>query len=152
MSLERRYGLLTVAYLAAIYWLSSLPDLSSPAQDPVVLLLMNVGHAPLFAGLAFCVWKTFSTVGDVWWARYALAFGICGASGALDEWHQSFVPGRMASLGDLLVDLAGIAGILLILRVHALHKERHRVLSGAPVSAFPMTGHAAHAAGTSARK
>jgi VanZ family protein len=152
MSLERRYGLLTVAYLAAIYWLSSLPDLSSPAQDPVVLLLMNVGHAPLFAGLAFCVWKTFSTVGDVWWARYALAFGICGACGALDEWHQSFVPGRMASLGDLLVDLAGIAGILLILRVHALQKERHRVLSGAPVSAFPMTGHAAHAAGTSARK
>ncbi len=35
--------------------------------------------------------------------------------GALDEWHQSFVPGRTPSLGDLVADAGGVAlGILLV--------------------------------------
>jgi VanZ family protein len=28
--------------------------------------------------------------------------------GALDEWHQSFVPGRTPSVGDWVADLAGV--------------------------------------------
>jgi VanZ family protein len=32
---------------------------------------------------------------------------------ALDEWHQQFVPGRSASLGDWVADVAG-AGIILL--------------------------------------
>lgn len=34
--------------------------------------------------------------------------------GALDEWHQSFVPGRDVSAGDWMADTAGVAlGLLL---------------------------------------
>jgi VanZ family protein len=149
--LDRRYALLTIAYVAAVYWLSSLPDLSRPEQRPLVLFLMNVGHGPLFAGLAFCVWKSLSRVGEAGWMRYALTFAVCGMGGALDEWHQSFVRGRMASIDDWLVDLVGIAGTLLLLRVHAQSKERQVQAIEQPLP-FGPTGPAAHAASVSSRK
>jgi VanZ family protein len=31
------------------------------------------------------------------------------AYGLFDEWHQSFVPGRFASLGDVGLNVAGVA-------------------------------------------
>ena len=114
--LDPRYGLLTVAYVAAIYWLSSRPDLGPVRHGPLLRLLMNLGHAPIFAGLAFCVVKALRRVGESW-ARYALAFAVCGVCAALDEWHQSFVPGRTASISDFILDLAGIFGMLLILQL-----------------------------------
>jgi VanZ family protein len=115
---QPRYGLCTVAYLAAIYWLSSMPDLGGQS-GLLVRFLLNVGHAPLFAGLAVCVLKSLSPPGETGWGNYALAFAMTGACGVLDEWHQSFVPGRQCSLRDLAVDLVGIAGLLLLTRLHA---------------------------------
>jgi len=115
--IDPRYALLTAAYLMVIYWMSSLPDLSGPRQDPLTLFFMNLGHLPLFAFLALCVVKTLKAVGTTWWPRYALAFAVSAASGALDEWHQSFVPGRSSSVGDFLVDVLGIGAMLLLLRL-----------------------------------
>jgi VanZ family protein len=133
--IDPRYALLTAAYLAVIYWMSSLPDLSGPRQDPLTLFLMNLGHLPLFAFLALCVLKTLKAVGSSWWPRYALAFAASAASGALDEWHQSFVPGRSSSVGDFLVDVLGIGAMLLLVRLAAL-----RALSPPPSGASHRTG------------
>jgi VanZ family protein len=119
-TLDRRYGFLTVGWMSAIYWLSSRPDLSTTGSEPVVQIASNLAHVPLFAGLAFCWFKTPSARQEVSWWRYGLTFLGTGAYAALDEWHQSFVPGRQASVGDVLMDLAGICGMLLILRVQAL--------------------------------
>jgi VanZ family protein len=119
-TLDRRYGFLTVGWMSAIYWLSSRPDLSTTGSEPVVQIASNLAHVPLFAGLAFCWFKTLSARQEVSWWRYGLTFLGTGAYAALDEWHQSFVPGRQASAGDVLMDLAGICGMLLILRVQAL--------------------------------
>jgi hypothetical protein len=129
--LDLRYSLLTVAYLATIYWLSAIPDLSTGEQHPLVLLVLNLGHTPLFAGLAFCVLKSIWGAPDMSSAPYALAFVASAASAALDEWHQSFVPGRHCSMGDFLVDLAGIGGMLFFLRLHALRKERRPAVTSA---------------------
>jgi len=41
-------------------------------------------------------------------ARAALAVACTAAYGALDEWHQSFVPGRHASWADVAADAAGV--------------------------------------------
>jgi len=38
------------------------------------------------------------------------------AYGALDEWHQAFVPGRDPSLGDFVADCAGVALGFILLR------------------------------------
>jgi len=138
--IDPRYALLTAAYLMVIYWLSSLPDLSGPRQDPLTLFLMNLGHLPLFACFAFCVLKTLKAVGKSWWPRYALAFAASAACGALDEFHQSFVPGRDASVGDFLVDVVGIGAMLLLLRLAALRASRRRALSPPPSGASNPTG------------
>jgi len=37
----------------------------------------------------------------VWAATLAVAYGVT------DEWHQRFVPGRSATLGDLAADAVG---------------------------------------------
>lgn len=116
VTLDRRYGFLTVAWMGAIHWLSSRPDLSTTGSDPVVQIASNLAHIPLFAGLAFCCFKTLSARQEVSWWRYGPTLLGTGAYAALDEWHQSFVPGRQASVGDVLIDLAGICGMLLMLR------------------------------------
>lgn len=120
MTLDRRFGFLTVAWMGAIYWLSSRPDLGTTGSGPVEQIASNLAHIPLFAGLAFSWFKALSARQEASWWRYGLTFLGTGAYAALDEWHQSFVPGRQASVGDVLVDLAGIGGMLLILRVQAL--------------------------------
>jgi len=38
-----------------------------------------------------------------------LAWALVAIWGAADEWHQSFVPGREASAGDFVADVAGAA-------------------------------------------
>ncbi len=63
------------------------------------------------------------------WALAALA--VVGAYAALDEFHQSFVPGRTASPWDVLLDTSGgvLAQALVVLL--ALWKdERERLTAG----------------------
>lgn len=46
--------------------------------------------------------------------RAAAALAVCAALAALDEFHQTFVPGRSGELRDVLVDLTGSACLLLV--------------------------------------
>lgn len=47
------------------------------------------------------------------------AVGLCTAYGVSDEYHQSFVPGRDASVGDVAKDCGGAALGALLFRRHA---------------------------------
>lgn len=42
-------------------------------------------------------------------ALSVVSFLACGAYACVDEWHQSFVPGRTSSVNDVLLDLKGAA-------------------------------------------
>ena len=44
------------------------------------------------------------------WRTAFLAFAIAGAFGAVDEWHQGFVPGRSTDPADWRADSIGAAG------------------------------------------
>jgi hypothetical protein len=119
LHLDWRYGLLTAALLAAIYWLSSVPGLGT-VSDPLVLLASNLSHAPLFAVLTFCWLRVLSGALEISGPAYAFASLASGACAVLDEWHQSSVPGRHASVGDLLLDIAGIGAMLVVVRITRL--------------------------------
>jgi VanZ family protein len=121
-----RYGLLAAALLSAIYWTSSIPDLSTTQSDPLVLLAQNLAHAPVFAVLTFCWLRALSAAQEIPAPAYgaaALATAVCAV---LDEWHQASVPGRHASAGDLFLDVAGIGAMLVIVRLTRLRADAAR--------------------------
>jgi VanZ family protein len=123
---DLRYGLLTVAWLAGIYWLSSLPDHGGAPHDPRLLLIENFSHAPIFGALAWAWHKTVAREQQPSARSIGLAFLVTAACAALDEWHQRFVPGRDASIVDLMLDLAGISAMLVFLHWRARRACRLR--------------------------
>jgi VanZ family protein len=121
-----RYGLLATALLAAIYWTSSVPDLSATESDPLVMLAQNLAHAPVFAALTFCWLRALSGALEIPGPAYAGAALATGVFAVLDEWHQASVPGRHASAGDLLLDVAGIGAMLVIVRLTRFRADAAR--------------------------
>jgi hypothetical protein len=102
--------------VAALYWVSSLPGVPSPDDSALygVFLwlpptLQNALHVPAYATLALA-WRWALRA----WLRTpnACALAACAialACGLLDEWNQSFVPGRVASLTDVVLNGVGVA-------------------------------------------
>ncbi len=119
---DLRHWLPALGYVAMLYWLSSRPELGTGASDQLVRLAANLYHIPLYAGLGFFLLQVIArgqALATRRWLRAALTFAVTAAFAALDEWHQAFVPHRDASFSDFLLDLAGVAGLLLICTVGA---------------------------------
>jgi hypothetical protein len=97
-------------YMSLIWVLSSIPGGSvhvSGAEwltDPTI---QNFLHIPLFGGLAYVWLKSLLKLQTS--TPLLLAAAIAVAYGIIDEWHQSFVPGRYASAVDVALDSVGIA-------------------------------------------
>lgn len=94
-----------VAWMGLIFYLSAQPDLPQTHTHWADLILSATAHAILFGVLA------------VLWARalggrrrgLLLAFALTMLYALLDEFHQTFVPGRHADPWDLLFDGLGAA-------------------------------------------
>ena len=118
------WGLLAATYLMGITWLSSIPRDPSPG-GAVVEYGLNLAHIPLFAGLTWLLIQTVgvgSRRGIPGWVYSVAALGLALFALA-DEWHQSFVPGRSASLIDVVLDMMGAGAVLLFYRLSALASE-----------------------------
>jgi len=90
---------------AIIFAFSSVPDLGT-GLGTWDLVLRKVGHACEFAVLGALLLRALRD------ERAALAAGIAYA--VSDELHQHFVPGRVGSPLDVLIDSVGVAvGVLL---------------------------------------
>lgn len=108
--------------VAALLWMGLIWGLSSlhgvQRTGGVALAYpFNLGHALLFGLLAAC-WA-LSLPRAQGWPRIsrAAALGVLLAVlgfGILDEWHQAHIPGREASLFDLVTNLTGAACVLWI--------------------------------------
>jgi VanZ family protein len=98
-----------VLWAGLIFALSSVPDLGT-GLGGWDLVLRKAAHAAEFAVLGFLLLRAIGR------ELPALALGIAYA--ASDEVHQSYVPGRLGSVWDFLLDSAGVAlGILLLRRL-----------------------------------
>ena len=66
----------------------------------------KLAHGALYLILGLSLaWGKGRTGSNVGWVLLLL-MGV--GYGALDEWHQSFVPGRDASVGDWMADSVGV--------------------------------------------
>jgi UDP-2,3-diacylglucosamine pyrophosphatase LpxH len=101
--------LFPLAIASAVAALSHQP--AYPWGLTLPLGLDKAAHAVVFTALAFSLdFAVLRTRGD-WplYRRHLTVFAVAACFGMLDEWHQSFIPGRLASLGDGLADAAGAA-------------------------------------------
>ena len=108
-------------YMAGIFCLSSISD-QGAANDKLNPLgwispnVQNFLHLPVYGGLAFLwFWALRHWLAESGY-RYLLALTLTLGFGLLDEWHQTFVPGRFGSLTDAGLNLIGAVVGLLIYR------------------------------------
>jgi VanZ family protein len=97
--------------MGLIFALSSVPGRVEEGMLRVLTELdpawQNLLHIPIF-GLVQYLWlRGFALTGKSGAAYVALSFFITLGYGTLDELHQYFVPGRYASLLDVLLDGCG---------------------------------------------
>lgn len=112
-----------IAWAMLIFYLSH-----QPGSGPDLLLpwipgeIKNLMHFPVFGMLALLcfLWLSRITTASIA-ALLALLFTL--VYGISDEWHQSFVPARDASLSDVINDMAGAVTFL---SIHFLAKHRGR--------------------------
>ena len=94
---------ITVCYMGAIYIVSSLNNIDIPA---LTMGSDKVLHACAYMGLAFLSYISMNKSGIKKYIFIA-AFLFTSIYGVTDEFHQSFVPGRDSSTGDLIADFSG---------------------------------------------
>ncbi len=130
LSGSRLSVLFPAAYVCGLFALSSIQGTAEPDMGtiPTVFIwvppkLQNTLHVPVFALLAWLwCWSLRSWTGR-FAVRLTLASVLAGLYAVMDEWYQSTVPGRFASLGDLALNLIGI-GLGLSLVVALARRRR----------------------------
>ena len=101
-----------------LLWL--FPDLSESRLAALHFLIRKAGHLSEYAILALLARRAFVTSSRAniqrRWFEFALL--LVTGYGLLDEFHQSFVPSRTASLYDSAIDVAGGLTVLLLFKVY----------------------------------
>ena len=105
-----------------VLWL--FPNTSPETLDAIHFVTRKVAHFTEYAILAYLAARAFSTsprpaLAHRWFLA-SLALVVCYA--LLDEYHQSFVPSRTASIYDSFIDMTG--GIVALLLIRRRRKSR----------------------------
>jgi len=95
------------AYFVLIFALSSFTSLPEPPG-----ISLNLLHYPEFGVLSFLFARAIhgERPGRSRPGVYLLALVLTAICGALDEFHQAFVPGRLADIHDFVHDFVGAVG------------------------------------------
>lgn len=104
------FRVLTIAWMALIFFLSSQPALPLPLAS---LGGDKLAHAIVYAVLGFLLARSLFADRVLTWRRALLITALVMAYGMTDEFHQAFVPGRQVSAWDVLAD--GLGGLLAML-------------------------------------
>jgi len=68
-------------------------------------------HAGFFGTLTILIWLAFDM------RREVLVFISVSTVAVMDEWHQSYLPGRSPDLIDLSVDVLAVLFVLVFLKI-----------------------------------
>lgn len=120
------YWMPLLCYSALIFYVSHQSD---PAQGISIPINDKVLHFSEFAVLGFLTVRAFCypLLKDSWKVSVALSVAYSILYAAFDEWHQFFIPGRVASGADLLADASGaLLGIFLWVRFFLFPAKRSK--------------------------
>ncbi len=87
-----------------------------PKLNETEYLFDYVAHAAEFGIFCGLAWRAFRNSAVGWLSRSParVAWMASALYAALDEAHQALVPGRMATLPDLAVDMTGAALVAMV--------------------------------------
>lgn len=97
------YILMTVCYMALLLFVSLSP---LPNADTTGQIIHNLLHIPAYGVLAYLIIHWFFIFA---FKAYMISFLFSSGFGVLNEFLQSFVPGRTASSIDVLLNIIGVA-------------------------------------------
>jgi len=83
------------------------PDISLAGIAQAHLLVRKAAHLTEYAILALLLCRALRGGVEEFWQRVALTLAPAMIFAVADEFHQSFVASRTASLGDVLLDCSG---------------------------------------------
>jgi VanZ family protein len=105
-----------------------------PTISPLTLVrleffLRKAAHVSEYAVLAVLLYRAF--VHTMFQSRRVLSAGLvllsCAAYAASDEFHQSFVPSRTASLRDVMIDVCGATLAMVLYWLLATRDRKSRL-------------------------
>jgi VanZ family protein len=90
------------------------------ATPDVAFSIDKVGHFVVFGMIAVC-WLRHPLCAGKGWMGGVIAIVLTSGYGALDEWRQSFTPGREVELWDWVADTVGaVTAVVMLLAVPGL--------------------------------
>lgn len=106
-------------WLPPLLWMALIFAMSSRSTIPTApgisqQLLAAAGHVVVFAILAILLFRALDGHVPSTQRRAGLAWLTTTVYGISDEFHQSFVPGRYATIDDVILDAVGAAIGLLV--------------------------------------
>lgn len=114
----KKYFIPPTGLMILIFMLSSVPMDGGP--DNIAFLtnldpgLQNLLHIPLYGSLAFLWLYAFVSSGLLLRKAIVLSILITIGYGCMDEFYQSFVPGRYGGILDILLNSLGAAAGLFL--------------------------------------
>lgn len=141
----RRWLVSVFSFSPAFFWygcisfLSNQPKLPGPGDKGIYdFVWFKSGHLLVYSFLALLLFYGITKVVKIWRSKLIIqkqmlfAWGILILLAAVDEFHQSFIPGRTSRLTDILIDALGSGAVLFLLErynaflPHSLKKIQHR--------------------------
>ena len=104
---EKRPYFWPLALMASLFYASGQSSFATPSLN-FILPIDKVGHFLIFALLATFVMRIPKMYLLGWRGALASAL-IVIAYGAVDEWRQSYTPGRAVEIYDLVADALGVS-------------------------------------------
>lgn len=118
--LNVRRWLPPLLWAGVIIFATSMPSDVVPQQ---VTTFDKAAHFSMYAVLAGLLTRHLSELTTRWRAA-AAAVAIAVAFGAVDEWHQQYIPGRSTELADWHADSMGAATGALLATLVGRRRER----------------------------
>ncbi|OIK13167.1 hypothetical protein BIV60_14555 [Bacillus sp. MUM 116] len=92
----------------------NMADVGRGLIDELNFLIRKASHLSAFGILAFLLYKVMGSYRFAWLVAFLYAM--------TDEWHQSFMPGRMASVKDVLID--GSGALIFLFLTYLVRRKR----------------------------
>jgi VanZ family protein len=125
---SRRWLASFLSFAPAIFWygcityLSNQPRLPGPGDNGVYdFVWFKSGHLVVYSVLALLLLYGISSVVAIWRTKMVIlkqaliAWVILILLAAIDEFHQSFIPGRTSRVTDIFIDALGSGAVLFLL-------------------------------------